>query len=68
MTDFEWTSPEKTALVPTKEGLRPLVINVEYNQLDALLQTSAAGLHTTVRYHIQHIYVKFCTAQKGSNT
>ena len=30
-------------LVPTKEGLRPLVINVEYNQLDALLQTSAAG-------------------------
>ena len=30
-------------LVPTAPGLRPLVINVEYNQLDALLQTSASG-------------------------
>ena len=29
--------------MPTAPGLRPLVINVEYNQLDALLQTSASG-------------------------
>ena len=29
-------------LVPTAPGLRPLVINVEYNQLDALLQAATA--------------------------
>ena len=30
-------------LVPTQSGLPPLVINVEYNQLDALLKTSGTG-------------------------